>query len=153
MAHRRRRGLLGGDALKSAKRGPMSATFQTVRLAPGRHAIPDQGVCVMELASMLAGEPLTDRPRSVSPALANLLRGYNDGLDDRRRQTLKLYAAASLDTARGRAVERQRRRMVRAWLGAIAALDLQNAGRGVATRVRLGDSDALHAEMLGFLDA
>src|SRR3954447_3193977 len=81
----------------------MPANYQTVRLAPGRHMRPDDGVCVMELASMLGGEPLTDRPRSVSPVLAALLRGYNDGLDADRRQSLKHHAAASLGTARGRA--------------------------------------------------
>jgi hypothetical protein len=33
----------------------------------GQHANPERGVCVMELASMLAGEPFTDHPRSVCP--------------------------------------------------------------------------------------
>jgi hypothetical protein len=42
----------------------------------------------MELASMLAGERFSDRPRSVSRALAAFLRGYNDLLDDKRRQDL-----------------------------------------------------------------
>jgi hypothetical protein len=121
----------------------------------------------MELASMLAGEPLTDQPRTVGRTVAALLRGYNDGLDDERRQGLKRYAAASLGTARGRAVERARGRLVRAWLAAeagahgwwaalglrIALLDPAYIGHRLGTRVRAGDDDALHARVLGLIDA
>jgi hypothetical protein len=45
-------------------------THQTVRLARGEHATPERGVCVMGLASMLAGEPFTDHPEAVCPAIA-----------------------------------------------------------------------------------
>jgi hypothetical protein len=145
----------------------MAANHQTVRLERGRHDGPDDGVCVMELASMLAGEPLTDRPRTVSRTLAGLLRGYNDGLDDGRRQSLKRYAADGLDTARGRAVERERRRVVRAWLAAeagrdgrwaslerrIALLDGPYVGFQLGTRVRICGDHALHARVLGLFDA
>ena len=63
-------------------------SHQTVRLSPGRHGRPEDGVCVMELASMLAGERFSDRPRSVCPVIAAFLRSYNDQVDDRRRQDL-----------------------------------------------------------------
>ena len=59
-----------------------TTTFQTVRLARGRHQSPDQGACVMELASMLAGERFSDQPRTVCPVIAGFLRAYNDILDD-----------------------------------------------------------------------
>jgi hypothetical protein len=39
----------------------------------------------MELASMLADEPFTDRPATASPVIAAFLRTYNDGIDDARR--------------------------------------------------------------------
>jgi hypothetical protein len=42
---------------------------------------------------MLAGEQYSDRPRCACPALTAFLRGYNDGLDDERRQDL--FALAS----------------------------------------------------------
>src|SRR3954468_2762869 len=143
------------------------ANYQTVRLMPGRPDHPDDGVCVLELASMLAREPLTDRPRTVSPTLAGILRGYNDGLDDARRQTLKAYAAASLGTWQGRALERERRRLARRWLaqergprGPLASLgrrlavfDLHQIGRWGAARVRAGGDEALHARMFGLFDA
>jgi hypothetical protein len=83
-------------------------SHQTVRLARGRHASRHAGVCVMELASMLADEPFSDRPPSVSPTIGAFLRTYNDGLDDERRQDLYAVAAAIVGSANGRAVERER---------------------------------------------
>jgi hypothetical protein len=62
----------------------------------------------MELASMLAHEPFSDRARSISPTIGAFLRTYNDGLDDARRQDLYRLAAAILDSAARRAVERER---------------------------------------------
>lgn len=69
-------------------------SFQTVRLARGRHAEPSDGVCTAELASMLAGERFSDQPRTACPAVTAFVRGYNDGLDDAHRQDL--YAVAAL---------------------------------------------------------
>jgi hypothetical protein len=80
-------------------------SYQTVKLARGRHVSPEAGVCVMELSSMLAGEPFSDRPRSVSPVIAGFLRAYNDLIDDRRRQDLYRCAAEVLGTAGPREVE------------------------------------------------
>ena len=72
----------------------MNPTFQTIRLSRGQHASPADGACVMELASMLAGEQFSDHPRSVCPVIAMTLRAYNDGTTDARRQDL--YRCASL---------------------------------------------------------
>ncbi len=33
--------------------------YQTVKLSRGKHSSPEYGACVMELASMLAGEPFS----------------------------------------------------------------------------------------------
>ncbi len=68
-------------------------SHQTVRLSRGAHGAPEDGVCVMELASLLADEPFSDRPASVCPALREFLQGYNDRLPDQLRQDL--YALAS----------------------------------------------------------
>lgn len=62
----------------------------------------------MELASMLAGESFSDRPASTSRVIAALLRTYNDGLDDRRRQDLYPLASLIVGTVGSRAVERER---------------------------------------------
>ena len=73
--------------------------YQTIKLSRGRHSSPEHGACVMELASMLAGEGFTDHPRSVSRPIASFMRGYNDLLDDRRRADLYRYAAQTVGTA------------------------------------------------------
>ncbi len=66
---------------------------QTIRLSRGWHDSPDEGACVLELASMLAGEEFGDEPVSVCPVIAMLLRKHNDSIDDERRQDLYAYAA------------------------------------------------------------
>lgn len=90
-------------------------SYQTVKLARGRHVTPEAGVCVMELSSMLAGEPFSDRPRCVSPVIAGFLRAYNDLIDDRRRQDLYGCAAEVLGTAASREVEMARARVLQSW--------------------------------------
>jgi hypothetical protein len=84
------------------------APYQVVRLARGRHASPAAGVCAMELASMVAHEPFSDRSPSISPTIGAFLRTYNDGLPDDRRQDLYAVAALVVGSARGRTVERRR---------------------------------------------
>ncbi|MBV8943620.1 MAG: hypothetical protein JO321_09555 [Solirubrobacterales bacterium] len=90
-------------------------TFQTMRLARGKHSSPRHGACVMELASMLAGEAFTDRPKSVSPLIAAFMRGYNDLLDDLRRQDLIAYAAKVVGTSGSEAVELARAERLLDW--------------------------------------
>ena len=90
-------------------------SFQTLRLSRGKHSSPQHGACVMELASMLAGERFSDRPGSVSPAIGAFMRGYNDLLDDRRRQDLLRYASEVVGTAGSEALERARRERLVAW--------------------------------------
>ena len=91
-------------------------THQTVRLAKGRHSHPAQGVCVMELASLLAGEPFSDQPRSVCPVIATVLRTYNDRVDDERRQQLYPFASASVGTRATPAVAARRSRICAQWV-------------------------------------
>jgi hypothetical protein len=54
-------------------------------LERGAHADPGSGCNVLELASVLAGEPWSTRPRSVHPALAAIAEVVNDLLDDDQR--------------------------------------------------------------------
>jgi hypothetical protein len=68
-------------------------SYQTIKLSKGKHSTPEDGACVMELASMLAEEPFTDHPASVCPVIGSFLRAYNDSIDDRRRQALYEYAS------------------------------------------------------------
>lgn len=89
--------------------------YQTVKLAAGKHDEPADGVCVMELASMIAGEAFTDHPRSVCPVIAAFLRAYNDSIDERRRQDLYRLAAAAVGTRDSWVTERRRAERCRQW--------------------------------------
>jgi hypothetical protein len=91
-------------------------TYQTIRLSKGKHASAEEGACVMELASMLAGEPFSDHPRSVCPVIGALLRRYNDTLDDWRRQDLYAYAATVVGSRGGPRLERARTDYLRTWI-------------------------------------
>jgi hypothetical protein len=91
------------------------ASHQTIRLSKGKHASPGEGACVMELASMLAGEPFSDRPASVCPVVAGFLRAYNDRIDDERRQDLYRYAAEVVGTRATPEVEHARERRCLEW--------------------------------------
>ena len=91
-------------------------THQTIRLSKGKHASPDEGACVMELASMLAGEPFNDHPRAVCPVIAALMRRYNDALDDWRRQDLYAYAARVVGSRGSARLERLRIEYLRNWM-------------------------------------
>src|SRR3954453_439640 len=111
-----------------------AASHQTVRLARGRHASRHAGVCVMELASMLAHEPFSDRARSISPTIGAFLRTYNDGLEDAARQDLYPVAAAILGAASRRPGGPGRTSRCRAFATRHGArLPGRGAGLGLAT--------------------
>jgi hypothetical protein len=69
----------------------------------------------MELSSMLAGEPFTDRPDCVCPVLAEFLRTYNDEVDEQRRRDLYDYASKAVGTRGGNDIERLRANMCLRW--------------------------------------
>jgi hypothetical protein len=96
------------------------ATHQTIKLSKGRHNSPDEGACVMELASMLAGEPFSDHPVSVCPVIGSCLRAYNDWIDDDRRQDLYRYASEVVGTRAPQEIQRARADRVTAWAGEAA---------------------------------
>jgi hypothetical protein len=135
-------------------------SYQTVRLARGRHSSRHAGVCVMELASMLAHEPFSDRAGSISPTIGAFLRTYNDGLDDVRRQDFYPVAAAVVGTAAGRAVERERVNRCLAFAGRHgarlagrrAALGLAAPGAAGAWAARAALEADAHDEALSLVD-
>jgi hypothetical protein len=91
------------------------ATYQTVKLSKGKHISPEDGACVMELASMLAGEPFSDHPACACPVIGSFLRAYNDSLDDERRQDLYAYAAKIVGSRSSATVQRARAERLAAW--------------------------------------
>jgi hypothetical protein len=62
-------------------------------LAPGKHLAPEDGVCVMEYVSVLAGERFSDRPRCTDLGLALLAQMVNDAVSDDGRHLLAPSAA------------------------------------------------------------
>jgi hypothetical protein len=153
------------------QRGVAQASHQTIRLSKGKHASPGEGACVMELASMLAGEPFSDRPATVCPVIAGFMRAYNDRVDDERRQDLYAYAAEvvgsrttpDIEHVRERrclewaeTMRRQRPRPLR-WMarGGTSAVDrrlgLDAAGTYAARSIRR-HGDRTHAAALALVD-
>jgi hypothetical protein len=155
----------------SEQRTVAQANHQTIRLSKGKHASPGEGACVMELASMLAGEPFTDRPASVCPVIAGFMRAYNDRVDDERRQDLYRYAADAVNTRAGADVELERERRCLEWAEAMRRqrprpmrwmargggssvdrrLGLDAAGTYAARSIRR-HGDRTHAASLALLD-
>lgn len=147
--------------------GPV--THQTIKLSRGRHGSPADGACVMELASMLAGEPFSDHPASVCPVIGSFLRGYNDSIDDHRRQDLYAYAAKVVGSRGSQELERVRVERLREWApereqrrwtrfllpGASRALAPEatiDAAATRAVRAVCRHEDRTHPEALALLD-
>ena len=90
-------------------------TYQTIKLSKGKHTSPEDGACVMELASMLAGEQFSDHPASVCPVIGSFLRAYNDSVDDDRRQDLYAYASKVVGTRTSAEGQRARAERLLEW--------------------------------------
>ena len=88
-----------------------------IPLGPGRHSSPAEGACVVEFASLLAGEEFSDRPRCVCPVIAAFLRGWNDRAAYADRHRLWRYARSIVGTRADPQVTRMRRDFCLAWVG------------------------------------
>jgi hypothetical protein len=118
----------------------------------------------MELASMLSGELFSDRPGSSSPVVAAMLRTYNDGLDDQRRQDLYPLASMIVGTASTRSVERERASRCLEFARALGVPPPSGrAAIGIATpeasgswaalaALRTGPTEEVHLRALAFAD-
>jgi hypothetical protein len=65
----------------------------------GKHRTPGDHACVMELVSVLNGEPWSDHPRCVDPVLAAVARTVNDVVDGPARERLVALAPEMIGTA------------------------------------------------------
>ena len=90
-------------------------SHQTVTIRRGKHASPDRGACVVELASMLSGERFSDHPPTVCPVIAGFLRGYNDLMPEQDLPELYPIAARVVGTAGPKWVRRERARRLIEW--------------------------------------
>jgi len=73
--------------------------LDALHLERGSHEGPDSGLCMMEAASLFAGEKHTDHPQCVSPLLANVGIRLNDRATDTQRQDLKRFIPLVVGTA------------------------------------------------------
>ena len=109
-----------------------------LRLAPGGHNSPRDGVCVVELASLLAGERFSDRPDCVDHVIGGYLRSLNDRASHAERQRLLPYAERAVGSRGNRQATRLRRDlcMLRAG-GTPGAGGLRRFAERVAMRFRI----------------
>ncbi len=77
----------------------MTIDLATIHLDQGDHRDPDDGHCLLEVVSMLAGRPFNDNPPCVSPVLRAYGIALNDQWDDTQRQKLLPFAPRLLNTA------------------------------------------------------
>ncbi len=56
--------------------------LEGLTLLSGGHKKREDGMCAMEAAAFVAGEPHTDRPECVCPVIAAFMRSWNDNIDD-----------------------------------------------------------------------
>lgn len=78
-------------------------------LSAGAHASPEEGACVMEYVSLLAGESWSDSPACTHPVLARMAQVVNDRLSDSERHRLipligRLFGTAESGTDHERRV-------------------------------------------------
>jgi hypothetical protein len=109
-----------------------------VRLTDGGHSSPREGVCVVELASLIAQEEFSDRPRCVCPVIGAFLRGWNDRAPYAERQRLSPYAERIVGSRGSPRVTRERRDICLRWAGADLSYGVvSHLGSTAATRVRI----------------
>ncbi|HEY7075223.1 MAG TPA: hypothetical protein VH418_07630 [Solirubrobacteraceae bacterium] len=135
-----------------------------MKLRPGRHVRPEDGACVVELASMLAGESFSDHPQCVSPVIAAFLRGYNDGIGDFRRQDLYPVASEIVGSSAPAEVEAARLERCREWVRPLyrwrwtwrcatwlgSTVWVEEAGQRAALAARRDPAGSAHAAALAF---
>jgi hypothetical protein len=141
-----------------------------IHLGKGKHHSFAEGVCAMELAAWLAGEPHSDRPLCVDPVIAAFLRTWQDQLDDDARDVLvKPLVPFTIGTANGPELQDKRAFLAADWavrvftpawlrlagleenaaelegLKALASVALCNEARPAIDRARAAARDAARA--------
>jgi hypothetical protein len=115
-------------------------------LSAGKHDKPEDGMCVMEMASYLAREPWSDAPACVSPVIAAFCRSWNDALDQGTRQRLKPYAFKVVGTNTGADDDETRAWVATDWLCRVQAsawlrlAKLEDHARALESLARITDA-------------
>jgi hypothetical protein len=118
--------------------GRVRVNADSVRLEPGTHRSPRDGMCLLELASLLAEEKFSDRPRCVCAVIAAFLRDWNDRSGHAQRQRLRPYARRVVGSRASRRVTHRRRDICLIWAGAdLSGNWISRAVRRVGMRMRI----------------
>jgi len=82
------------------------------------HKTREEGMCAMEAAAWLAGEPHSDEPKCVCPIISAFMMSWNDSISDRYERTRLLVPLIPmvLNTRSTPEVERARAYMALDWL-------------------------------------
>ena len=70
-------------------------------LQSGGHLVPEDGACLMEYVSVLAGCTFSDHPPCTDPTVAAVARLVNDACTDAGRQGLATFAPELAETGPG----------------------------------------------------
>jgi hypothetical protein len=94
------------------------AQIQALAISSGSHDAFEQGACVMELVSWVAGEPWSDHPVCACPVITEFLVSWNDSLlsDADRERLLKPLIPSVVGTRSTPAVAQRRAVMAADWL-------------------------------------
>jgi|RhiMethySRZTD1v2_1073278.scaffolds.fasta_scaffold138799_3 hypothetical protein len=118
--------------------GGTRVNLDSVRLESGSHRSPRDGVCLLELTSILAEEEFSDRPRCVCEVIAAFLRAWNDRSSHAERQSLRPYARRLIGSRARRSVTRRRRDICLIWAGVdLGGNAFSRAMRQFAVRMRI----------------
>ncbi len=92
--------------------------FFGIDLKKGAHDDRMRGVCAMEAAAWLAGEPHSDSPQCACPVVAAFVRSWNDALqtDEERNRLLKPLIPRLVGSRSTKAVEERRGWLAIDWL-------------------------------------
>lgn len=116
-------------ALFSDASAPLPPTAMPV-LDAGAHHRPEEGACLMEYVSVLAGQRFGDEPRCTPPGLGELARLVNDHIQDRQvRHRLAELAPGLIDPTRQVVARRPGARRIQPSPGGRRA-DACSGGRG-----------------------
>lgn len=125
------------------------ADLDGIHLGHGPHYSREEGMCLMEAVSYIAGESHTDRPECACPVLAAFGRVWNDALDDSdRNRLLRPFIRRLIGTRSTPKVEERRAYMATDWAVRtcapvwLRAAGLEDAAGALETLAPLTSADA-----------
>ena len=97
--------------------------LDTITLARGPHDSPASGLCALEAAAYIAGEPHSDHPQCVAETIGAFLRNWNDSISDAeaRDRLLKPLLPLAIGTVTTAADEETRAWLATDWLVRVCA--------------------------------